>query len=401
MKESTLFRQHHFFKLLEQFDPQKGPLDLFVSLYFRHNHQLGSKDRVYIVERLYAYFRWKGLLEALLDKAAVPEQNRRAALIDLLEQDPAVLSSEASLEPHVRVSFPEPLYRMLRAAHGEETDELCRSCNESAPIVLRANGLKVTREELLHALQKRGLAVEEEPSAPLAIRLLKRVNLWSLPEFTEGLFEVQDAGSQHVADLIQAKPGDAVLDFCSGAGGKTLCFAPRMQNQGQIFLHDVRLEALFEAKRRLNRAGIQNAQTILHTDTSRLSLILGKMDWVLVDVPCSGTGTLRRNPDLKWKCSGVMVARLVEEQRAIFDQALSYLGPHGTIVYATCSLLREENDDQLSHFLSVHPLSLVGEPFRSRPKKGMMDGFFAAALRWRSSPSPNEDTSKNNRGTDD
>jgi 16S rRNA C967 or C1407 C5-methylase (RsmB/RsmF family) len=106
------------------------------------------------------------------------------------------------------------------------------------------------------------------------------------------------------------------------------------------------------------------------------------MDWVLVDVPCSGTGTLRRNPDLKWKCSQEMVERLVEEQRMIFDQALPYLSPGGTIIYATCSLLREENDDQINHFLSTHPLALAGEPFRSRPKKGMMDGFFAAALRW-------------------
>lgn len=381
MKESTPFRQHHFFKLLDQFDPQKGPLDLFVSLYFRHNHQLGSKDRVYIVERVYSYFRWKGLLESILDKAGVEGQARHNALIELLEQNPLDLSQDLSLQSHVRVSFPEPLYQMLLAAYGAQTDELCRSCNEPAPIVLRANGLKITREELLHSLKKRGLSVEEEPSAPLAIRLLRRVNLCTLSEFTEGLFEVQDAGSQCVADLVQARPGDSVLDFCAGAGGKTLCFAPRMQNRGQIFLHDIRLEALFEAKRRLRRAGIQNAQTILHTDEHRLHPLLGRMDWVLVDVPCSGTGTLRRNPDLKWKCSQSMVDRLVEEQRMIFDQALSYLAPGGTIVYATCSLLREENDDQIKHFLSVHPLVLAGEPFRSRPRLGMMDGFFAASLR--------------------
>lgn len=216
--------------------------------------------------------------------------------------------------------------------------------------------------------------------APHGIVFHKKINFFNLPEFKEGLFEVQDEGSQLVADLCRVEPGEQVLDYCSGSGGKTLAFAYRMQQKGQIFLHDIRDHILAEAKKRLKRAGIQNAQ-IIEYESPKLKKLKKKMDWVLVDAPCSGTGTLRRNPDMKWKFSEEALRRLVGEQRMIFEKALSFLKPSGKIVYATCSILKEENEEQISHFLKTYPLELAADPFRSLPQKDSMDGFFGAVFK--------------------
>ena len=380
IKKSTLFRQHHFFELLNRFDLEKGPIDLFISLYLRHNSQIGSKDRAYIVERIYTYLRWKLLIHTLLDRQGLSGEERKQALLELLEKDFTAFSQDPTLEPHIRVSFPKELYMALYRTFSQMTPSICLACNESAPTVLRVNALKTTREALLEMLRGHGIEAEEDPVAPQALRLSRRCNLFSLPEFKAGYFEVQDAGSQMVASLVQPLPGESVLDFCAGAGGKTLAFAPTLRNKGQIFLHDIREEALLEAKKRLKRAGIQNAQVVLHTERGRLNTLKNRMDWVLVDVPCSGTGTLRRNSDMKWKFSDQMVARLCHEQRQIFDQAFSYVKPGGTIIYATCSLLKEENDDNCEYFLKNYPLTVVKEPFRSYPVPGGMDGFFAVSL---------------------
>jgi 16S rRNA C967 or C1407 C5-methylase (RsmB/RsmF family) len=217
-------------------------------------------------------------------------------------------------------------------------------------------------------------------TSPLGITFQKKINFFELPEFKEGLFEVQDEGSQLLAFLVKAKPGQQVLDYCAGSGGKTLAFAPSMQNKGQIFLHDVRPKALLECRKRLRRAGIQNAQTVAH-DSPKLSKLKKKMDWVLVDAPCTGTGTLRRNPDMKWKFSQEILSRLIGQQRMIFEKALSYMRPEGRIVYATCSILQEENQEQIEHFLKTYSLELEGETFQTFPALGGMDGFFGAILK--------------------
>jgi 16S rRNA (cytosine(967)-C(5))-methyltransferase len=381
MKTSTLFRQRHFLDIVRLFDLEKGPLDLFISLYFRHNPQLGSKDRLFIVEKIYAYFRWKGLIDVMLERMGVEGSARDAALFDLLDRDLPALSQQQEALPHERVSFPKELYQALSQTFGDRVDEVCRACNESAPLMLRANALKTTKHELVQLLAARGVEAVDDPSTPWAVRLRRRVNLFSLPEFRMGLFEVQDAGSQLVASCVNAFPGQLVLDYCAGSGGKSLCFAPGMKNQGQIFLHDVRQAALVEAKKRLRRAGVQNAQVVSHTDARRLALLKGRMDWVLVDAPCSGTGTIRRNPDMKWKFSNDMVKRLANEQRQIIGEAVTYLKPKGVLVYATCSLLKEENEEQVAYMVNSFPLAVVGQPFRSCPAPGSMDGFFAVSLR--------------------
>lgn len=202
-----------------------------------------------------------------------------------------------------------------------------------------------------------------------------------MPEFKKGLFEVQDEGSQLLAALVKAEPGQLVMDYCAGSGGKTLAFAPLMHNKGQIFLHDIRSYALIEARKRLKRAGIQNAQIVLAED-EKLKKLKKKMDWVLVDAPCSGTGTMRRNPDMKWAFTEDTIPRLVGQQRTIFEKALSYLHPQGKIIYATCSLLKEENEEQVTHFLKTYSLKLVAPFFQTKPSKGEMDGFFGAIFEY-------------------
>jgi 16S rRNA C967 or C1407 C5-methylase (RsmB/RsmF family) len=273
---------------------------------------------------------------------------------------------------NIRVSFPQFLFEKIEKSWKEECLAVCYACNAPAPLVLRVNRLKTTKQELIRRLLASNIEAKELEDD--AIYLPRRINFCVLPEFSEGLFEVQDLGSQCVAHCVQAIPGQSVLDYCAGSGGKSLAIAVTLENKGQLFLHDIRQKALLEAKKRLRRAGVGNAQIVSH-----LPRLKGRMDWVLTDVPCSGSGTLRRNPDMKWKITEELLQRLVAEQRQIFAEALIFLKPKGHIVYATCSLLREENDEQVDYFLSHHPLKL-DRIFRSAPHISPMDGFFAAVF---------------------
>jgi 16S rRNA (cytosine967-C5)-methyltransferase len=374
MSESP-FRQTHLFKLLQFYDHQTLPLDVWMNQYFRAHSALGSKDRAWIAETVYALMRWRALLDYLSSQP--PSWQKRFEIFKQIDLEE--IQRDETVPPHVRVSFPPNLFQWIVQSHGfQRAIDVCLASNHPAPTTVRVNLLKTTREALLQQWQDQ-YAVSPCPVSSAGILFHKRINFFELPEFRAGLFEVQDEGSQLVADLVQAHPGDLVLDYCAGSGGKTLAFAPRLANQGQIFLHDVRMHALEESRKRLRRAGIQNAQ-LIPPDSPKLKKLKKRMDWVLVDAPCSGTGTLRRNPDMKWRFTDEMVQRLVGQQRLIFEKALSYVKPGGHIVYATCSILRNENSDQLNHFLKTYALQLVQEPFSSLPSQGGMDGFFAGVL---------------------
>lgn len=370
------FRYHHLHAILAGYAAQDLPLDLHIHHYFRAHKALGSNDRGFIAETLYGLIRWQGLIDYLTDG----NRDWEVRLKTLLQNDLLALSNELDVPLPARVSFPKELFDSIVASHGlEKAIDLCRISNCPAPTTIRVNTLKISREALF-AEWENLFEISLCPVSPTGIIFHKKISFFSLDEFKKGFFEVQDEGSQLLANLIQPKPGDQVLDYCSGSGGKSLAFAPHMHGKGQIFLHDIRTHALAECRKRLKRASVQNAQIIHADDSARLKKLKKKMDWVLVDAPCSGTGTLRRNPDMKWRYDTAMLQRLTGLQRQIFEKALSFLKPDGKIVYGTCSILKDENQEQMDHFVKTYGLRVIDDPFQSLPSNGGMDGFFGVVL---------------------
>lgn len=314
--------------------------------------------------------RWKSLLDYLVE--GHPSWEKRFAIFQTFQ--PHQYQHVNTIPLHIRLAFPQELIDILKEEYGEkETIRLAQVSNGSAPITIRVNPLKIDRPTLLKKWEKEYDVYPGEFS-PLAIHFSKRAPLTALREFKEGLFEIQDETSQCVADLIDAKPGEHILDYCAGAGGKTLGFAHKTEGKGQIYLHDIRPIILERAKKRLKRAGIQNAQIIL--DPKKINTL---MDWILVDVPCTGSGTYRRNPDQKWKFSKKQLDAVLVEQREIFEKAFSLLKDGGKIVYATCSLLKKENEEQIAFFLEQYPVRLT-KTFKPVYSESGSDGFFSSVF---------------------
>lgn len=372
------FREHHLLQILPAFEMQNLPLDVFLRNYFRIHKAVGSKDRKEICEAIYGIIRWRGLLDHISEKP-LNWETRYSAFKNF---SPNEYRYNSKIPAYIRASFPKAFYEMLSASLGEEKAfEFCMTCNYPAPTTVRVNTLKTTRDALLDRWKSKH-KVSPCKHSSTGIRFDEKINFFGSEEFKEGLFEVQDEASQLIADLVAIQPGERFLDYCAGSGGKSLAIAPKLAGRGQLFLHDIRPYVLLEARKRLKRAGIQNAQP-LTSDSPNKNSIKFRMDWVLVDAPCSGTGTLRRNPDMKWKFDEGMVTRIVAEQRQIFEEALNYLKPGGHIVYATCSILPQENEQQAAYFLEHYPLELAREPFSTFPKSGGMDGFFGVVFKKR------------------
>lgn len=364
------FINHHITIFLSSLSRSNEPLDSALGRYFRSHKALGSKDRKIMGDTVFGMARWKSLIDYFR-----PED--RLSFYQTLDWKRVL--NDPQVPQWAKVGLTPYLYKRLCQVFGEEGAEMLGNVlNEGSPITIRVNTLKTDRETLLRQLQKRFNAIAC-PMSEVGIQFLKREPLFATEEFKEGLFEVQDEGSQLVALSVKARPGDIVLDYCSGAGGKALALGTLMQNKGQIYLHDVRLHALAEARKRLKRAGLQNAQC-LEPGHGQLPRLIHKCDWVLADVPCSGTGTLRRNPEQKGKIDEEMVGRLVKEQKAIAQKALQYVKKGGRFVYATCSILPEENEAQANFFLQNFPLKLEAPPLAIVPKSGGPDGFFCAVF---------------------
>ncbi|MCD2513112.1 RsmB/NOP family class I SAM-dependent RNA methyltransferase [Comamonas endophytica] len=348
------------------------PADAVVSRYFRDNRHLGPRERATLAETAFAVLRKKLLFESLARSGSGPRERRLAILgfhgprdflkaalspqeIAWLEQCDAV-KPEDLMEPH-RHNLPTWLVEPLKAQLGEDFWALAQSMEEGAPLDLRVNALKDKRAEVQKELAKAGIQAQPTPFSPWGLRIEGKPALTKLDAFTRGAIEVQDEGSQLLALLLDAKRGEMVVDFCAGAGGKTLAIGAGMRSTGRLYAFDVsghRLEAL---KPRMARSGLSNVHpaAIAHERDERVKRLSGKIDRVLVDAPCSGLGTLRRNPDLKWRQSEQAIAELTVKQTSILDSAARLVKSGGRLVYATCSVLPEENEAIAEAFAAAHP----------------------------------------------
>ncbi|MCU4160131.1 RsmB/NOP family class I SAM-dependent RNA methyltransferase [Acidiphilium sp. AL] len=319
---------------------------------------------------------------------ALDEAERRA-----LEKLDTHTLDHPNMPDGVRLEMPDFVVPLLRARFGEKLAAECAALMVPAPLDLRVNLLKATREAAIGALAKAKLKAEPTKLSPWGLRLAARQSVTTSAPFRDGFVEIQDEGSQLVALLADAQPGMRVADYCAGAGGKTLALAMTMQNKGHIIACDVSAPRLDGAIKRLRRAGVHNAERHLLAPGDKWAKRQErKFDVVLVDAPCTGTGTWRRNPDARLRLTETDLAELTAKQAAILDEAQRLVKPGGALIYATCSMLAPENEDQVAAFLRRHPgfrvtklgdafpAHLRGDYLRLSPARDGTDGFFACRL---------------------
>jgi len=383
-------------KLTLKFD---HPADSVVSHFFRENrakYAFGPRERATLAETVYAVLRKKLLFEALAQGGSGPRERRlailgfhgprdflKSALNDTekawLDACDTVLPSGTGpglLDMH-RHNLPEWLVAPLKAQLGGEFWALVDALGQPAPLDLRVNALNAKRPQVQSELAKDGVKAFETPFSPWGLRIDGKPAINKMEVFTRGAVEVQDEGSQLLALLLDARRGEMVVDFCAGAGGKTLAIGATMRNTGRLYAFDTSAHRLEALKPRLARSGLSNVHpaAIAHERDDRIKRLAGKIDRVLVDAPCSGLGTLRRNPDLKWRQSPKAVEELVAKQTAILQSAARLLKPGGRLVYATCSILPEENES------IAHAFSEANKEFTSLPAAEILSnlGVEAAA----------------------
>lgn len=422
-------------ELLTEIEETDAPADNVASLFFRNRRYIGSGDRRVISTLTFKILRHLGKLNWWAAHMGLNEvqKGRRHTLLGLIFLEgvkpkalheifngevygPAALTSleqyalddfkvrtldHKDMSEHIRLDLSEWSYKKLKQVFGDQLDQEIEALNEQAPLDLRVNLLKATKEDVLHKFKKTGWKVQETQISPVGLRMERGKPLTNSELFKNGSVEVQDEGSQLIGLLCDARPGHAVLDICAGAGGKTLVLGSTMENKGRLFACDVHEHRLSKAKLRLRRAGVSNHEIkVLDENANQwFRRQAGRFDRVLVDAPCSGSGTWRRNPDLKTRFSEEDLEELLQKQSEILETASPLLKSGGILIYATCSLYRDENEMQVEAFLGNHPdfellpiqevwESCVGgscpvsEPMlRLSPYKNHSDGFFTALLR--------------------
>ena len=358
-------------ELLQQVLTFAHPADAVVSRYFRQYRNLGPRERATLAETVYTVLRKKPLLEQLARSGSGPRERRLAILgfygprdflkAALTPQERAWVDEcdavpESSLMEPQRHNLPQWLAEPLKAQLGEGFWPLARSLQESASLDLRVNTLVAKRAEIEKELAQAAIPTVATPYSPWGLRVQGKPALTKLPAFERGAIEVQDEGSQLLALLLDAKRGEMVVDFCAGAGGKTLAIGATMRSTGRLYAFDVSAHRLDALKPRLARSGLSNVHpvAIAHERDERVKRLAGKIDRVLVDAPCSGLGTLRRNPDLKWRQSPQALEELVAKQTAILESAARLPKSGGRLVYATCSMLPQENEAIAEAFTQAH-----------------------------------------------
>lgn len=393
------------------------PADAVLSRWMRAHPKLGVRDRGEVAEAVFDVLRHLRRYRQFAESGTGPAARRLAilGLASVFERavlDAGLAELEQQWLDHVSKIDVETLSRAVRdslpdwlderIATLDDADTLVRALNRSAPLDLRVNPLKVDRDQMLAQLRS-GPALrfdpEPTPYSPWGIRMQGRppVNRW--PMFEKGEIEVQDEGSQILVALMAPRRGEMIIDYCAGAGGKTLLLGALMRSTGRLYAFDVSAARLARAKPRFARSGLSNIVpvAIAPDNDQRVKRLRGKAHRVLVDAPCSGLGTLRRNPDLKWRVHPESLHALRETQARILRQAARCVAPGGRLVYATCSILPEENEQQVEAFLAENPdfklldagkiaadrcenLTLQGPYLNMRPDRHGTDGFFAAVL---------------------
>ncbi len=405
-------------QLLQEVLKLDAPADGIVSNFFHGQRALGTRERHTLAETVYTVLRKRLLFQHLAHKgsgtlvrrlAILGWQGNETYLRGALGAHEQVWLAEQrqvdveALPEKLRHNLPDWLAGALhKQLDAESFWPLVRALEQPAPLDLRVNTFKGKREQVQRALADVGITTEPTPYSPWGLRAAGKPGLSKLDVFTRGEVEVQDEGSQLLALLTDAHRGEMVVDFCAGAGGKTLALGAAMRNTGRLYAFDVSGHRLSALKPRLARSGLANVHPaqLAHERDDRVKRLAGKVDRVLVDAPCSGLGTLRRNPDLKWRQSPKAVLELQAKQIAILESASRLLKPGGRLVYATCSLLRAENEDvveafnqQQSREFAVLPAAealtsariptpevlVEGDHLRLWPHRHGTDSFFAAA----------------------
>ncbi len=398
----------------------EGPTDSVLGAYFREHRQWGSRDRNALGQVVFSVVRELASMKLLArsaEGASAIEFERRLALLAwptgdverlgldapaLLWLTAAAATDRSTFTEEAHLNTPQWLIDALRLQVGDDTHALLESLDAQAPLDLRANPLKAKRDDVQRHLLAQGIDSMPTPFAPLGLRVVGKPSLAKSEVISLGMVEVQDEGSQLLALLVDAKRGEMVGDFCAGGGGKTMALGAAMRNSGRLYAMDTSASRLAVIAPRAQRNGLTNIYTMALEGVAdeRLLRLAGKLDRVLVDAPCSGLGTLRRSPELKWRYQPSDIAALAETQRGILAAAAKLVKPGGRLVYATCSLLREENEDVVASFLTEsgeftsedvfdvlshakvpQAASLVNNgTLRLWPHKHSTDGFFAAVL---------------------
>lgn len=393
--------------------PLSSAADTALRDFFRRHRQLGVRDRGFIAEGVFAVLRRRRSLAlhagSTTPRALAIAVSLRELGVSLRELEPALEPGEQAwarefkarkpkLTPAEAADLPDWLWEALGEALPAEREALARAWLAPAPLDLRINPLKTTREVALAALAADGIEALPTPLSPLGLRATGKPMLQHHALFTGGAIEVQDEGSQLVCFLLAPKRGEMIVDFCAGAGGKTLLLGALMRSQGRLYAFDISARRLANLKPRLARSGLSNVHPVRIADERdpHIRRLAGKIDRVLVDAPCTGFGTLRRNPDLKWRHAQTAIPELAAKQARVLAAAARLLKPGGRLVYATCSVLPAENETIVESFLAEHPEFALadasaelaragivldtGRMLRLYPHRHGCDGFFAAVL---------------------